>query len=122
MAGPEGLEPPASRLEAASSIHLSYGPKYSVSSDESRSWPGELDLPISAANQPEHVCLPHAFGDFVSQPVVYSVCLRAENSKNVYLVEIDESIVENRGVNSKAGREVLPALLVLSFESVLVAS
>src|SRR2546426_11241899 len=27
LAGPEGLEPPASRLEAASSIHLSYGPE-----------------------------------------------------------------------------------------------
>jgi hypothetical protein len=52
MAGPEGLEPPAYTLEACSSIHLSYGPEYSVCSYEIRSWSSVLDLPVFATDKP----------------------------------------------------------------------
>src|SRR5947208_12837554 len=87
MAGPEGLEPPASRLEAASSIHLSYGPEDSGCADEVFRQPDVFDLTVSGTDQPQNEMCPGASRDFVPQNVVYLICIRAENSEDVKLLQ-----------------------------------
>lgn len=83
MAGPEGLEPPALGLETQRSIRLSYGPKYSIGSDEICCRPRAFGLSVSAADKPDKELPALMQRDLVPQNVVYRVRVRTENGKGI---------------------------------------
>lgn len=103
MAGPEGLEPPASRLEAASSIHLSYGPKYSICSDEICCWPRAFGLSVPTADKPNKELPALKQRDLVPQHIVYRVRVRTENGKAINFLPSEMPVVNAMPICMRPG-------------------
>ncbi|HET6781157.1 MAG TPA: hypothetical protein VFH67_03580, partial [bacterium] len=62
---------------------MSYGPKYSIGSDEICGWPRALDLPVLASGYSDKEFPALIRRDFVPHHVVYLVCVGAEDGEGI---------------------------------------